>query len=427
MVIADDVTVKHASSAAVAARKVRRLWDMALADGLPLVVLGECGGARIPDMMGAAGFADIGALAYPGHRDRRVPQITVISGDSFGASSFLAAVSDLVIQVRGSCLAVSSPALIASATGAAVEGEALGGVDVHARVTGQISLIADDDAHACELVRAFLAYLPSHSESPAPRAVPREPAPGPSPADIVPASRRRAYDMTKLIAAVVDADSFLELQPLFGRSLLTGLARLDGHAVAVIASQPQRQAGILEPDACDKATRLLCLASAFGLPVVFLHDTPGFMIGADVEHRRLLAKAMLLQQAVALVGVPRLTVIVRKSFGLADHAMSGVGLGSDLLVAWPQAEISFMDPESAARIVMPEAMAEATDPDSAARIATEVAGDVSPYAAAGIMAIDEIIDPDETRATLVAALERAAARPFVPGSARRLTHWPMSW
>ncbi len=420
----DDVTVKRASSSAVGGRKLRRLFDMAMNDGVPLVFFGETGGARIPDMMGSAGFASIGPLVYPSLRRRAVPMVTVIVGASFGASSFYAAMSDLVIQVRGSCLAVSSPRLIEAATGDQVTMEELGGVQVHARTTGQIDLIAEDEPASWQQVRQFLSYLPSNASVPPPAAVPAEPDGDPDIAGIVPQNRRQGYDMRRLLRAIVDGGSLLELKPLFARSVITALARIAGHPVGVIASQPVQQAGVLSPEACDKATALICLCDAFGLPLVFLHDTPGFMIGRQVEHSRLLSRAMLMQQAVAMAGVPRLSVIVRKSFGLADHAMSGVGLGSDLLVAWPGAEISFMDPQAAASVLGPAGH----DADGDAQRGSEaqqVALDPSPFGAAGGMGIDEVIEPAATRAILQEALGRAARRPFVPGTERPLASWPM--
>ena len=410
----DDVTVKRASSSAVGGRKLRRLFDLALADGVPFVFFGETGGARIPDMMGSAGFASIGPLVYPSLRRRRVPMATVIVGASFGASSFLAATSDLVVQLRGSCLAVSSPRLIAAATGDEPTMEELGGADVHARLTGQVDLVAEDEQASWGLVRQFLSYLPPNAATRPPRGEPVAPDGNTDVGALVPASRRRGYDMRRLMRGLVDGGSLLELKPAFARSLITALARIGGHPVGVLASQPIQQAGVLSPEACDKATRLICLCDAFGLPLVFLHDTPGFMIGRQVEHGRLLGKAMLMQQAVAMAGVPRLAVIVRKSFGLADHAMSGVGLNSDLLVAWPGAEISFMDPEAAASVL-------------GAGTTDEVTLDPSPYGAAAGMAVDEVIEPASTRAVLAEALDRAAGRPFIPGTERPLSSWPMSW
>jgi methylmalonyl-CoA decarboxylase subunit alpha len=421
-VFADDVTVKHASTSNVGARKVRRIYDMALRDGVPLVHFGETGGARIPDIMGAEAFSMMRPPAYPGRRGRRIPLVTVIVGESFGGSSFLSAASDLTVQVEGTCLAITSPRVLEAATGERVTFDELGGPAVHDRITGQIDLTARDGVHAAAIVRQFLSYLPPNAWTPAPRCEPGIPGPG-EPAALVPRDRRRAWDMHRLMRAVCDLDSVLELMPGFGRSLLTALGRIEGRPVGVIASQPMQQAGILSPDACDKAVRLICLCDAFGLPLIFLQDTPGFMVGTKVEHARLLHKATMLWQAVTLAEVPKLTVIVRKAYGMANYALSGIDMGGDALYAWPQAEISFMDPEAAANVLV----AGVDRAQERSRRALEVALDVAPYGAAGVMQIDEVIAPNATRQVLAAALSDTDSRPFRPGCERPLASWPNSW
>jgi acetyl-CoA carboxylase carboxyltransferase component len=421
-VFADDVTVKRASTSNVGARKVRRIYDLALRDGVPLVHFGETGGARIPDIMGSEAFSLMQPPAYTGLRRRRIPLVTVITGDSFGGSSFLSAASDLTIQIEGTCLAITSPRVLEAATGETIALEQLGGADIHATITGQIDLTARDGDDAAAQVRRFLSYLPSNAWTRPPRHAPLDPGPG-DPAALVPEDRRRAWNMHKLIRAVSDQDSLLELMPGFGRSVLTVLARIEGRPVGVVASQPMQQAGVLGPDACDKATRMICLCDAFGLPLVFLQDTPGFMVGSHVEHSRLLHKATMLWQAVMLAGVPKLTVIVRKSYGVADYAMCGIQMGGDALYAWPQAEISFMDPEAAANVLLPGA----DQAQARSARAEDVALDVSPYGAAGAMQIDEIIAPRATRDVLARALTEMDGRPFQAGCERPLAHWPNSW
>ncbi|HEY4096339.1 MAG TPA: carboxyl transferase domain-containing protein [Baekduia sp.] len=423
-IVADDQTVKRGSTSLVGARKMKRIFDMAVRDGVPLVFVGETGGARVPDIMGGEGFTEMPPPAYIGRRRRRVPLVTLIVGESFGNSSFVAASSDLTIQVRGTCLAITSPRVLEMATGEDLTMDQLGGPDVHARVTGQIDLVAEDPAHAAQLARRFLSFLPSNADLPAPITAPVAP-PDVDIEALVPENRRRAWDMRKLVHGLCDEDSTLELQPEFGRSVVTTLGRIEGRPVGIVGSQPMQQAGVLGPDACDKATRFICLCDAYGIPLIFLHDTPGFMVGSGVEHRGLLHKAMMMWQAVALAGVPRLAVIVRKSYGVADFAMSGVGMESDLLCAWPSAEVSFMDPETAANILLP-----ADTVDRAAertRIASEMTADIGPYGPAGIMRVDEIIEPASTRAVLAAALGDADGRTIVPAAQRPLSTWPQSW
>ena len=428
-VVADDVTVKRASSSATNHVKLERLWESAIADGRPIVKFASMGGARIPDMLGSDGFVRIPPSLYQMRRARQVPLATLVVGDSFGGSTFVSALSDFVVQVAGTCMAVTSPRVIELATSELVTNDQLGGPHVHATVTGQIDLVADDEATACRAVRRFLSYLPSNTWSRPPRAEPIEPEPVDL-EEIVPERRRRAYDIHRVLDAVVDRDSFFELRPDIGRNLVTGLARIDGQSVGVLASQPMYQAGSLSTDSCDKAVRLICLCDAFGLPLVFLHDTPGFVVGTQVEYDGLLYKAMLFQQAVVLAKVPKFSVVLRKSFGLACHVMAGPGAGADMVCAWPGAEISFMDPNVAANVVFAqqlegltgEALRRATD-----QLAEQVAENTDPYGAAGLMKIDEIIEPNETRARLTAALRRSAGRRMVAPEDRPLASWPTCW
>jgi acetyl-CoA carboxylase carboxyltransferase component len=418
-VAGDDITVKRGSSSIMGAKRLARLFGHAARCGHPIVYFGATGGARIPDALGSAGFS----LTTPGvelfRRARRVPLATVITGDSFGGSSFVSATSDLVVQVRGSCLAVTSPLVVEMATGERLDKEDLGGVDVHGRVTGQIDLAAGTPEEAYEAVRRFLALLPPAAGQGAPRTAPERPvAADPELAALVPRRRSRAYDMRRVLDRVLDSGTLLELGPDFGRGLLCGLGRLDGHAVGVVASQPKFFAGALDPAACEKAVRLLCLCDAYDLPVVFLQDVPGFFVGRQVEHDGMLKHAIRLQTALALSRTPKLTVVLRKAYGLAYFSLGGNDTGVDAVYAWPGAEISFMDPRVAANVV--------TGGDADARDAALAAmeADTDPYGAAGLMTVDEVIDPAETRPVLARALARLDGRAAPGPGERPLASWP---
>ena len=191
------------------------------------------------------------------------------------------------------------------------------------------------------------------------------------------------------------------------------LTRVSGYTVGIIASQPLREAGAISPAGCDKATRLLCLCDAFSLPLIFLQDTPGFMAGREAEHGHLLEKVMLFQQALMLTKVPKVTVVIRKGFGLAYYAMCGSGMGGDFLCAWPQASIGFMAPAVGANVL-------------GGRFGSEQIS-TSPFGPAGIMKVDEIIDPAETRSVICRVLSQFAQAPFAPGADRPLATWPVSW
>lgn len=428
-VAGDDVTVRRGSSSAVGGKKLRQLSAQALRSGQPFVYFGATGGARIPDSLGSAGFAQVSPGVELFARQRRIPMATVIVGDSFGGSSFFAAASDLVVQLRGTAMAVTSPRVVEVATGEQVTMEALGGAEVHLRRTGQIDLAADTPEEAYTAVRRWLVLLPPNAWTRAERvggsgggrgailggrgASVAALAPDPALAELVPARRTRAYDMRKVLGRVLDPDTLLELAPDYGRGLLTGLARLDGHSVGVVASQPLQAAGSLDPAACEKAVRLLCLCDAFDLPVVFLQDVPGFFVGAAVEHDGMLKHAIRLQTALALARTPKLTVVLRKAYGLAYFSLGGNDTGVDAVYAWPSAEISFMDPAVAANVV-----------GGGEEVAAALRAETDPYGAAGSLHVDEVIDPADTRPTLARALARLEGRPLAEGWRRPLASWP---
>jgi acetyl-CoA carboxylase carboxyltransferase component len=430
VVAGDDITVKRGSSSVVGGRKVHRLFDHAVEDGTPFVYFGETGGGRIPDMLGSRGFTRISPLGYLSARLRRVPMATVIVGESFGGSSFVASSSDLTVQVRGTCLSITSPRVVEVATGEAVSMEELGGADVHARVTGQVDLAVDTEDDGYKAVRSFLGYFPPNCWTPIARSDERTASPNANAVgQLVPAARRQAYDVRAVVRRLADRGSTFEMQPEFARSLVTILARWDGWPVGIVANQPMQQAGVLTPDACVKAAQFICLCDSFGLPLVFLHDTPGVMVGKQVEHDRALDKAMLLQGAVTLARVPKLSVVVRKSFGLAHHLMCGVGMGADLLTAWPGAEISFMDPDVGANVVHHRELSALPPAERAARLAelsADFGRDTDPFGAASAMQIDEIIEPEETRGVISAALQRMASRLQRVDRERLLASWPAS-
>jgi acetyl-CoA carboxylase carboxyltransferase component len=420
-VAGDDITVKRGSSSPMGSRRLGRLFAHAERCGHPIVYFGATGGARIPDSLGSAGFAQVAVDVDLFRRRRRVPLITVIVGDSFGGSSFVSAASDLVIQVRGTCLAVTSPLVARIATGEELSNDELGGADVHARKTGQIDLIADDYDEAYTLIRRALDHLPASAAQRTPRTPAAARAPlqaDPELAEVVPRRRARAYDVHKVLRRVLDDGSLLELGAGFGRGLVCGLARLDGHAVGVIASQPKFFAGALDPAACEKAVKLLCLCDAYDIPVLFLQDVPGFFVGKQVEHAGMLKHAIRLQTALALSEAPKLTVLLRKAYGLAYFSLGGNDTGVDVVYAWPSAEISFMDPLVAANVV---AGGDEVQRDA---LADAMRADIDPYGAAGLMKVDEIIDPADTRPTLARVLGRLEGRPVVNGAARPLASWP---
>ncbi len=422
----DDVTVLHGSSSVNGGKRSRRIFEHAMRQGVPFLYFGETGGGRLPDALGSEGFSKITPDIVSARRARRIPVATAIVGESFGASSFQSAFSDFVVQVRGSSLAVSSPRVIEIATGESVSLQELGGVDVHLNTTGQIDRGAESEDEAIELMRRFLSYLPSNSWSLPPQLPFDEVIPAdPGLADLVPTQRNRAYDMHRVIERLVDGGDYFELKPRFGRSLLTVLARMGGHSVGIVASNPMFQAGALTPDCCDKATAFLCLCDANNIPLVFLQDVPGFIVGKQPEHARLLSRAIMFLEALGQAQVPRFTVILRKAFGLAYFSLSGNSMDNAFIAAWPGAEISFMDPAVGVNVVHARDIAEAADPDAARqRLIDEWSLEQDPFGAASNMALDEIIDPADTRRVLVDAVRRHPITPAPRDQPRPLAYWP---
>lgn len=429
-VAADDVTVKRGSSGTMGGRKKARILQQAVRAGVPLVLFGESAGARIPDTLSAEDATEFAVDPTPSLRARRIPLVSIISGDSFGGSSFAAAQSDLVVQVEGSCIAITSPRLIEVATGESITGEQLGGTSVHGPLTGQVDVVVADEAQAITAARDFLSYLPQNSSA-LPDRIDADPPLDPdiSLGSLIPKRLQRAYDMRRVLKRLLDGGRSLELKRDFGRSVLTVLGRLGGHTAGIVASQPMHQAGALDHDACDKITRFICMCEAFNIPVVFLQDVPGFMVGSAVEHQRMLAKVIKLQQAIALSTMPKLTVVVRKGFGLAYIALGGSPEVVDGLYAWSTAQIGFMERRAGAQVLRGSDLAGMSAEERAGVLGRAddglEAAEFDAWGPARRMRIDEVIDAEETRDVLIADLDRFATREVKDPRDRPLNNWPM--
>ena len=426
-VVGDDVTVMHGSSSQVSGKRMDRIYELAVRNGHPFIYFGETGGARLPDTLGSEGFSLVAPSMSMSRRGRAIPMAAAILGRSFGGSSFKSAMSDFVVQTRGSCLAVTSPRVIEIATGEKIELEALGGVDVHDRVTGQIDRVAENEDEAIDLIKQWLDYMPSSCwETPARRGWDGDLSRDDSIYELVPARRQRGYDMRRVLRTLTDDGALFELKPNFGRSTVTALGRIAGRVVGFVASNPMFLAGALTPESCDKDTAFVCMCDAFNIPLVFLQDVPGFMVGRAVEHDRMLAKAIMFQQALAHCQVPRVTIVLRKAFGLAYFSLGGGShLGAASVVAWPGAEISFMDPQVGVNVVHAERLRDAADPDAERqRLIEEWSGDTDPFGAAGVLEIDEVIDPAETRSWLRTQIECLRVEAPRWGERKPLAWWP---
>ncbi|TDN59135.1 carboxyl transferase domain-containing protein [Paraburkholderia sp. BL10I2N1] len=403
-VVSNDLTVKGASSATINIRKIAYMKEAATRNGMPLIFLGESTGSRVPDTMGAQAMAQGGQDAQQYCRRRETPWVSAVLGPCLGSSTWYSCVSDFVVMRKGAFLAVSSPRVTSVAIDEQIDPEELGGWRLHAEQTGLIDMVVDSDEAALLAIRRFLGYLPSHSgERPLRYEANADSAPDASKLlELVPVERSKTYDMRKVIAAIVDRDSFFPLKDRFGRAAVTGLARLDGETVGIVASNPFFKAGAMDPDACRKVTSFLVLCDSFNIPIVFLVDTPGFLVGSEGERKAAPAHIMNMIHALQLCSVPKVSVILRKSFGQAYLNMGG-GRNSDNVAAWPGAEASFMDAGVAVSVI--HGVKQSDAPERFEELKAEFSRDTSAYALAGAFGAQTIIDPRDTRSHLIDTLD----------------------
>jgi acetyl-CoA carboxylase carboxyltransferase component len=423
-IVSNDFTVKGASSSLSNMRKVAQMRRVATVRGIPLVWLGESSGARLPDNQGSRGMGTmLGNDPTQYQRMRETPWASAVLGYCYGSSFLYNCCSDFSVMRKGAVMAVSSPQLIELATGEKVTSEDLGGWRVHADVTGLVDMVTETDAEALDAVKRFLSYMPSHkNEVPPTSVIPAGSGEGmPTILDFLPQSRKQVYDMRKIIECIVDLGSSFELKARFGRTAITALARLGGRVVGIIANNPLVKGGALDVDACDKIIDLLVLCDSFNIPVVLLVDTPGFTIGAEPEKKRATGKIVNFMNALQLVTVPKISVIIRKSYGQAYLNMGG-GRNSDEVAAWPTAELSFMTPAFAVTVVHG---LRSDDPDFEKRLA-EMDRENAVWDIASMYAVQHLIKPQETRDYLIRMLEVHQLR-LTGGIGQHLMHtWPTS-
>jgi len=431
-VVSNDFTVLAATSSRIAGRKEGELKALAALRGHPVVYLGEAGGARMPDIMGSAGLASYGGGGFDTYlrimsRVRQTPMVTAILGECYGMPTWMACLSDFVVQVKGSAMGVSGPRVVELALGETVTDEELGGWQVHAEITGNVDRVAENEAECFDIIRQYLSYMPSHcDEQPPAAAVPDGSGSQMEKIlELLPEKRNRGYDMHRILNCIVDHDSLFALKPTFGKSVITSLARIDGQVVGIVANQPMFNAGAMDTDGIDKVISFLCLCDSFNIPLLFFHDIPGFLVGQAAERKRVAAKVMNYMNALGLLTVPKISIIVRKTYGMAFWNMCGSGCGTDFLVAWPSAEMSFVDPAIAANVVYggkPPASDKQSEEWQA--LMQQLVDDASPYGAAGKHFIHDVIDPTDTRDYITRALEISYNQRRKGIGEHKLANWP---
>ncbi len=382
---------------------------------IPLVGFVESAGARLQE--GVAALCGYGRI-FRAHTQLSgvIPQISVICGASAGGGSYAPALTDFVVMTKRASMFLTGPGIVREVTGEEVDAAMLGGPKVHDR-NGVCQLVCEDDVEAAWTVRDLLDHLPQHASASVNRWPTAEPRPG-LPDDPIPAENRKVYDVRDVAKTLVDGGRLLEINARWARNVTTALTRIDGRAVGVIANNPRYLGGVLDAESATKAARFVRTCDLYGLPMLVLVDTPGFLPGTKQEYGGVIRHGAKLVHAFAAATVPRITVVLRKAYGGAFIAMNSRDLGADLVLAWPRAEIGVMGPKQAVDLVHRREIAAAEDPVAAReRLATAYAAEhLSAASAAAEGVIDEIVPPSGTRGRVVAALETLSTpkRPFRP-------------
>jgi len=422
-IAAYDFTVMAGSMGLVNETKVTRLREIVLRQRIPIVWLLDSAGARVGAGSGST-FAVAGALfreqvALSGV----VPQVAALMGHCAAGTAYIPALTDFIVMVKGtSSMALAGRHLVKAATGEDVTEEEMGGSAVHTRVSGVADLEVDDDAECLTAVRKYLSFFGSNNCDPSPERVTVDPSDRRAEAlyDIVPTAPRRAYDMVKVIAEIVDDGEVFEIKPNWARNLVTAFAHMGGRAVGIVANQPKVLGGALDVNSADKAARFIWLCDAYGIPLVFLHDVPGFVVGSVVEQQGIIRHGAKMLFATSEATVPKISVVLRKSYGAGYFVMNGLAYECDYLVAWPTAEIAVMGPDGVVNIAFRKDLENYPEgPERDARkmeLAEQIRANIDPYIAAGWGQLDDVIDPAETRAAIIAGLSisctKQIARPW---------------
>jgi methylmalonyl-CoA decarboxylase subunit alpha len=406
--MANDPTVKAGSWGPKTVEKILRIQERALRRELPMIYLVDSAGARITDQV----------QMFPGRRGAgrifynevilsgKVPQVCVLLGPSAAGGAYIPAFCDVVIMRDGNAsMYLGSPRMAQMVIGEDVTLEEMGGAKMHTGVSGCGHMLVESDEDGIDLARRYLSYMPTSWRESPPAAPPAKPAASRTVSEIVPPDENEPFDAIELIGALVDADSFLEVHDRWAREVIVGYARLDGRAVGIVANQPKFKGGVLFVDSADKAARFIWTCNAFNVPLLFLADVPGFMIGTKVEREGIIRHGAKMISAVSEATVPKLSVVVRKAYGAGLYAMAGPAFEPDCCIALPTASIAVMGPEAAINAVFYNQI-QAID-DEAERAAfverkrTEYSEDIDILHLASELVVDAVIEPNDLRGELV--------------------------
>lgn len=407
-VMANDSTVKAGSWGKRTVEKILRIQETAMKLGIPMIYLVDSAGARITDQI----------EMFPGRRGAgrifhnqiklsgRVPQVCLLFGPSAAGGAYIPAFCDVVIMVEGNAsMYLGSPRMAEKVIGEKVTLEEMGGARMHCTVSGVGDVLVQSEEEAISFARRYLSYFPANFRN-KPAAIEAKP---PKTADktiteIIPENQNAPFDMYALIDQVIDEDSFCEIKKEFAKELITGLARINGHSVGIIANQPRVKGGVLFTDSADKAAKFIQLCDAFNIPLLFLTDVPGFMIGTKVEREGIIRHGAKMLYSMSEATVPKISVIVRKAYGAGLYAMAGPAFEPDAVLAFPNAQIAVMGPEAAVNAVHAKRIAELPEEERMAFIKEKQDAykeEIDVYRLASEMVIDDIIHPDRLREELV--------------------------
>jgi len=406
---AQDFTARGGTLGEMHAKKICRVMDLAMKMKVPMVGFIDSGGARIQEGINALdGYGNIffrnsGASGV-------IPQISAIMGPAAGGAVYSPAMTDFVFMVKKtSYMFITGPGVVKSVTGEEIGNDELGGALTHSTRSGVTQFACDSDEQAIEEIKKLLSYLPLNNEEKPPFAIPADTVDGSEEIlnDILPESANKGYNMKEVIKAIVDGGEFLEPSRQYAQNMITAFARMNGHAIGIIANQPNYLAGCLDINASDKATRFIRFCDAFNIPLLTIADVPGFLPGSHQEWGGIIRHGAKLLWCYAEATVPKITLITRKAYGGAYIAMCSQGLGADYTLAWPQAEIAVMGAEAAADIIFSKDIKAADDPTALKQEKVEEYRELlyNPYVAAKMGYINAVIQPTETRSKIIVALE----------------------
>ncbi len=415
-IMANDQTVKAGSWGARTVEKIIRLTEYALAHELPIVWLVDSAGARITDQVQLfPGRRGAGRIFYNQVRlSGRVPQVCCLFGPSAAGGAYIPSFCDAVFMVEGNAsMYLGSPRMAEMVIGEHASLEEMGGARMHASVSGSGDTLASDDADAISLARTWLSYFPTNWRDAPPVGESAKPHTTLT-AAMIPASPAEGYDVHGVIDALVDEDSFFEVKALWAPELVIGLARLDGNPLGVVANNPAVKGGVLFVDSADKAARFIWCCDAFNIPLLFLCDVPGFMVGTQVERQGIIRHGAKMITAVSEATVPKVSVILRKAYGAGLYAMAGPAFEPDACLALPSAQIAVMGPEAAVNAVYAKKIAAIEDAAERERFVTErrieYEADVDLLRLASDLVIDAVVEPESLRAELISRLQLAGGK-----------------